>query len=64
MYFCLSLKINNDKRRIYSSETQIKFKTSMIKSCLCNYRDAYILDKRNMLITSTRADAAASKSHN
>ena len=34
---------NNDKsRRMYSNKWQIKFKTSMIKSNLCDYSDAYI----------------------
>ena len=38
---------------------QIKFKTTMLKSSLCNYSDAYILVKGTITITGEGADAAA-----
>ena len=37
------IEINDDARGTYSTNSQIKFKTSMLKSSLCDYSDAYIL---------------------
>ena len=37
------IEINADARGIYNTNSQIKFKTSMLKSNLCDYSDAYIL---------------------
>ena len=37
----------------------IRFKTTMLKSSLCDYRDAYILFKEKITITGPGADAAA-----
>ena len=37
------LEINDDSRGSYNVNSQIKFKTSMLKSHLCDYSDAYIL---------------------
>ena len=34
---------DDDARGIYNTNSQIKFKTSMLNSRLCNYSDAYIL---------------------
>ena len=36
------VKINDDLRETYKSNSQIKFKTSMLKPSLCDYSDAYI----------------------
>ena len=36
-------KINDESRGTYSKGNQSKFKTSMIRSNLCGYSDAYIL---------------------
>ena len=38
---------------------KIKFKTSMLRSSLCDYSDAYILVKRNIAVSNTAADGAA-----
>ena len=35
--------INDDSRGPYNTNSQIKFKYSMLKSNLCGYSDAYIL---------------------
>ena len=43
----------------YTKNIQIKFKTTMLKSCLCDYSDAYILAKGTIRITGAGADAAA-----
>ena len=37
------VEINNNSRGAYNVNTQIKFKTTMLKSSLCDYGDAYIL---------------------
>ena len=39
--------------------SQIKFKTTMLKSSLCDYSDAYILAKEKTTITGAGDDAAA-----
>ena len=36
------VEVNDQSRGTYNASNQIKFKTSMIKSNLCNYNDAYI----------------------
>ena len=36
-------EINGDVRGTYNTNTQINFKTSMLKSSLCDYIDACIL---------------------
>ena len=36
-------EINDDAHGIYNTNSQIIFKTSMSKSSLCDYSDAYIL---------------------
>ena len=38
-------EINDESRRTYNVKIQIKFKTAMLKSSLCDYSDAYILVK-------------------
>ena len=39
------VEINDDTRRKYSTNCQIKFKTPILKSILCNYSDVYIILK-------------------
>ena len=36
------MEINDEVRGTYSPNKQIKFKTSMLRSSLCDYSDAYI----------------------
>ena len=50
------VEINDEARGIYSPNKQIKFKTSMLRSSLCEYGDAYILVKGNITVNNT-ADA-------
>ena len=40
----------------YNTNMQIRFKTSMIRSDLCDYSDAYIVTKR--IITASATDGA------
>ena len=39
------VEINDDSRGTYNTYSQIKFKTSMLKSNLCDQSDAYIPSK-------------------
>ena len=53
------VEINDDIRGAYSPNKQIRFKTAMLRSSLCNYSDAYILVKGNITVNNTAADGAA-----
>ena len=52
------IEINNEARVTYSSNKQIKFKITLLRSGLCDYSDAYILVKGNITVNNT-ADAGA-----
>ena len=53
------VEINDESRETYNVNSQIKFKTTMLKSSLCDYSDAYILVKGTTTITGAGADASA-----
>ena len=53
------VEINDESRGTYNVNSQIKFKTTMLKSSSCNYSDAYILVKGIITITGAGADEAA-----
>ena len=53
------VEINDESRGTYNVNSQIKFKTTMLKSSLCDYSDAYILVKGKITITGAGADVAA-----
>ena len=53
----------NDKSRGKFTGNDIKFKTAMLRSNLCDYADAYILVKETITITGVGDNAAARKSH-
>ena len=53
------IKINDKSRGVYNINNDVKFKTTMLKSSLCDYSDANILIKGRRTITGGRADAAA-----
>ena len=44
------IEINDDARGTYNTNSQTKFKTSMLRSSLCDYGDAYILVKGTITI--------------
>ena len=54
------LEINDESRGTYTGN-EIKFKTTMLRSNLCDYADAYILVKGTITITGAGADAAAKR---
>ena len=50
---------NDDIRGAYSPNKQIRFKTAMLRSSLCDHGNAYILVKGNITVNNTAAEAAA-----
>ena len=55
------VEINDDARGTYNKNNQIKFKTSMLKSSLCDYSDAYILVSGNIIVDEAEANDAAKR---
>ena len=58
------VEINDESRGTYSVNRQINFKTSMLRSSLCDYSDAYILVKGNITVNNTAAAGAAANNTN
>ena len=52
------VEINDDFRGTYNNNSQIKFKTSMLRSSLCDYSNAYILVSGTITITVAGIDDA------
>ena len=53
------VEINDESRGAYNANSQIKFKTTMLKSSLCDYSDAYILVNGNIGVNNTVAAGVA-----
>ena len=53
-----SVEMNDDSRGNYAN-SDIRFKTRMLRSNLCDYADSYILVKGTITITGAGDDAAA-----
>ena len=53
------VEINDESRGAYNVNSQIKFKTTMLKSSLCDYSDAYILVKGTITIIGRGANDVA-----
>ena len=58
------VEINDESRGVYHVNSQIKFKTTMLKSSLCDYSDAYILVKGTISANHTAARGAAANNTN
>ena len=58
------IEINDKSRGTYPVNKQIKFKTPMLRSSLCDYADAYILVKGNITVNNTAAEGAAASNTN
>ena len=58
------VEINNESRRTYSANRQINFKTSMLRSSLCEYSDLYIFAKGNISVNNTAAADADANNTN
>ena len=52
------VEINDDIRGAYSPNKQIRFKTAMLRSSLCDYSYAYIVVKGNISVNNTGTAAA------
>ena len=58
------MEINDESRAVYTTGSDIKFKTTMLRSSLCDYSDAYILVKGNISVSnSAAADADANNTN-
>ena len=53
------VEINDESRETNNINSQIKFKTTMLRSSLCDYSDAYILVEGKITIPGAGDDAAA-----
>ena len=52
------VEVNDESRGTYNVNSQIKFKTSMLRSSLCGYSDAYILVSATITVPNTAAAGA------
>ena len=53
------IEINDESRGVYNVNSQIKFKTTMLKSSLCDYSDACII----VSVNNTAAQGAAANNN-
>ena len=53
------VEINDESRGTHITNSQIRFKTSMLRSSLCDYSDAYILVSGTIIINGAGNDDAA-----
>ena len=58
------VEISDESRGVYNVGSQIKFKTTMLKSSLCDYSNAYILVKGTISVNNTAADGADANNTN
>ena len=58
------VEINDESQGMYNVSNQIKFKTSMIRSNLCDYGDAYINVKGTITVPGTSAEDASANNRN
>ena len=56
--------IFDESRGTHPVNRQVNFKTSMLRSSLCDYSDAYVLVKGNISVNNTAAEGAAAKNTN
>ena len=59
-----SVETNDDIRGAYSPNKQIRYKTAMLRSSLCDYSDAYILVKENISVINNASAGAAANNRN
>ena len=58
------VEVNDDIRGAYSPNKQIRFKTAVPRSSLCDYSDAYILVKENISVNNTAVNNTCSAAKN
>ena len=47
------VEINDESRGVYNIGSQIKFRSSLLRSSLCYYSDTYILVKETITVSKT-----------
>ena len=58
------VEINDESRGTYNTNSQIRFETSMLRTSLCDYSDAYILIKGTITVANiAAADADANNTN-
>ena len=57
-------EINDDARGTYNTNSQTRFKTSMLKWRLCGYNEAYILVSQTISVEETSAAGSAANNTN
>ena len=55
------MEIDDDASGTYSTNSQIKSKTSILRSTLCYYSDTYILVQGTITVVQVAAPASADK---
>ena len=58
------VETNNDSRGTYNTNRYIKLRASILKSSLCNYRDAYILVKETISVVNVVFNQVADANKN
>ena len=58
------VEVNDDLRKEYSPNKQIRFKTAMLRSSLCDYSHAYILVKWSITVNDTAGVGDAANNTN
>ena len=53
------IEISDQSRGVYNSNSDIRFKTTVLKFILCDYSNAYTLVTRRVTVTGAGADASA-----
>ena len=49
------VEISDEPRGTYDKDNQIRYESSTLRSSLCHYSGAYILDKRTLRVRDTAA---------
>ena len=57
-------EINDESRGTYNTNSQIKFKTLMLRSSSCDYSDTYILVSGTLTVEDTSAEGGAANNTN
>ena len=55
------VEIDDESKELYNTGSDIKFKTTMLRSNLCDYADVYILVIGTITITGAEDDDAAKR---
>ena len=50
------IEVHDQSGETFNTNKQIRFKTSMLRSDLCDYRDAYIVVKGTVIVSADQRD--------